>query len=358
MGFVKLIKFTIFALKTNNMTENNKTNVDFNSTNFFLFLWNWRKPLIIVSILAAIISAGASFLITPKYKSTVVLFPTSTNSISKALINSNPGNNQDILEFGDEEQSEQLLQILNSSLIRDKVIERFDLAKHYDIDINSKFKNTYLMKEYIDNISFKRTEFMAVEITVLDKDPKMAANMANSISNLLDSTKNAMQKERACKGFEIVKKTYESIQNEIMELNDSLKIIREKGVNDYETQAEMINQELAIQLGKGNKQGVERLEAKLDTLSKYGGIYVFLRNNLGYKTEQLNRIKAKYDEAKIDAEEYIPQKFIVDSAFEAEKKTSPVRWLIVFVSTFAAFMMTILVLIFIETIYKKNFIKQ
>ncbi len=337
------------------MIENNNQKVDFNSTNFFLFIWNWKKILIIVSISAAIISAAASYLITPKFKSTVVLFPTSTNSISKALINSNPGNNQDILEFGEEEQAEQLLQILNSSKIRDKVIERFNLAKHYEIDTNSKFKNTYLIKEYSENISFKRTEFMAVEINVMDKNPQMAADMANSISNLLDSLKNEMQKERALRGYEIVKKNFESIQNEINILNDSLRIIREKGVNDYETQAEMINQELAIQLGKGNIQGVERLEAKLDTLSKYGGIYVFLRNNLGYKTEQLNRIKAKLDEAKVDADEYIPQKFTVDTAFKAEKKTTPVRWLIVFLSTFSAFMLTILILIFIETVYKKNF---
>jgi uncharacterized protein involved in exopolysaccharide biosynthesis len=337
------------------MIENNNQKVDFNSTNFFLFIWNWKKILIIVSISAAIISAAASYLITPKFKSTVVLFPTSTNSISKALINSNPGNNQDILEFGEEEQAEQLLQILNSSKIRDKVIERFNLAKHYEIDTNSQFKNTYLIKEYSENISFKRTEFMAVEINVMDKNPQMAADMANSISNLLDSLKNEMQKERALRGYEIVKKNFESIQNEINILNDSLRIIREKGVNDYETQAEMINQELAIQLGKGNIQGVERLEAKLDTLSKYGGIYVFLRNNLGYKTEQLNRIKAKLDEAKVDADEYIPQKFTVDTAFKAEKKTTPVRWLIVFLSTFSAFMLTILILIFIETVYKKNF---
>lgn len=340
------------------MTENNKINTDFNSTNFFMFLWSWRKVILIVCVSAAIISAAASFLITPKYKSTVVLFPTSTNSISKVLINSNAGYNEDILEFGEEEQAEQLLQILNSSLIRNKVIERFDLLNHYDIDTNSKFKNTLLMKEYENNISFKRTEFMAVEISVLDKKPQMAADMANSIANLLDSAKNAMQKERAIKGFEIVKRTYESNQKEINILEDSLKKIREKGVNDYETQAEMINQELAIQLGKGNKAGVERLEAKLDTLAKYGGIYVSLRSTLLYKIEQLTKIKSKYDEAKVDAEEYIPQKFTVDTAFKAEKKTTPVRWLIVAFSTFAAFLLSILVLIFIENVYKKNFIKQ
>ncbi len=339
------------------MTEIKKNNTDFNSSNFFIFLWNWRKVFLIVIIAAAILSAGASFLITPKFKSTVILFPTSSNSISKALLSDN-SIKTDILDFGEEEQAEQLLQILNSSKIRDKVIERFNLVKHYNISEDSKFKNTYLIQEYTDNISFKRTEFMAVEISVLDKDPQMAANIANTISDLLDSTKNAMQKERALRGFEIVKRNYESIQKDIKYIDDSLKIIRGKGINDYETQAEMTNQELAIQIGKGNKQGVDRLEAKLDTLSKYGGIYVTLRNTLGYKIDQLSKIKAKYDEAKVDAEEYMPQKFVVDSAFKAEKKTTPVRWLIVLVSSFSAFMLSILVLIFIENVYKKSILKS
>ncbi len=340
------------------MTEINKNNTDFNSTNFLVFLWNWRWTLIIITIAAAILSAGASYLITPKYKSTVVLFPTSSNSISKALLSNNDGTKADILEFGEEEQAEQLLQILHSSKIRDVIIQRFNLANHYGIDKDSKFKNTYLTKEYKSNISFKRTEFMAVEISVLDKDPQMAANIANTISNLLDSTKNAMQKERARRGFEIVETSYESFIRETNAMEDLLKNIRQKGINDYETQAEMINRELAIQIGKGNKQAIERLKAKSDTLSKYGGKYVALRNILKYNAEQFSIIKAKYEEAKVDAEEYIPQKFVVDSAFKAEKKTTPVRWLIVLVSSFSAFMLSILVLIFIENVYKKSILKQ
>jgi len=189
----------------------------------------------------------------------------------------------------------------------------------------------------------------------------MAADIANAISDILDSTKNAMQKERAIRGFEIVKGNYKSIQKEIEFIEDSLKIIRGKGINDYETQAEMINQELAIQIGKsqGRKtEAIRSLEAKLDTLSKYGGMYVTLRNTLGYKIDQLSRIKGKYDEAKVDAEEYIPQKFTVDNAFKAEKKTTPVRWLIVVVSSFSAFMLSILALIFIENVYKKGILKN
>ena len=59
---------------------------DFDSTNLIAFLYKYRKPLIILSFSAAIISAIASFFIREKYLSTVVLFPASTSSISKSVM--------------------------------------------------------------------------------------------------------------------------------------------------------------------------------------------------------------------------------------------------------------------------------
>src|SRR5271157_1072227 len=104
-------------------------NTDFTSTNFILFIYKWRKILFIIVGVAigASMLFSSSFFITPKYKSTVIMFPTSTNSISKALMADNYGGKQDILEFGAEEQSEQLLQILNSNKIRARIIQKYNL---------------------------------------------------------------------------------------------------------------------------------------------------------------------------------------------------------------------------------------
>ena len=85
------------------------------ATSVVYFMLKWKKPLIIVTLVAVIGSAifsGETF-IPPKYKSTVILFPASTSSISKAVMEDHPGDKQDILAFGEEEQAEQLLQILN-----------------------------------------------------------------------------------------------------------------------------------------------------------------------------------------------------------------------------------------------------
>jgi uncharacterized protein involved in exopolysaccharide biosynthesis len=332
-------------------------NNNFNSTGFILFLYKWKKLLLIIGVVAicASILFSSSFFITPKYKSTVIMFPTSTNSISKALMNDNNGGKQDILEFGAEEQAEQLLQILNSNKIRARIIQKYNLVDHYEINPDSKYRNTYLFKEYENNISFRRTEFMAVEIEVLDKDPQMAADIANDIAALLDSTKNAMQKERAEKGFKIVETEYNKLKTEVKQMEDSLSELRKLGVNDYETQAEAYNTQLAIAYSHNNITGAKALEDKLKTLSEYGGSYVSLRDALEYEKKQLSVLKTKYEEAKVDAEQELPCKFIVNSAYKAEKKSYPIRWLIVVVSTISVLLLAVLAIIILENLRRKKF---
>ncbi len=343
------------------MSENKLSEIrDFDSTSLGMFLYNWRKHLIIISIVAAVLASvfSSPIFITPLYKSTVVLFPVSSNSVSKALLTDQPAAKSDILEFGEDEQTEQMLQILSSSVIRDKVVKKFDLMKHYGISNDSKYKYTSLYKEYESNITFRRTEFMAVKITVLDKDPQMAADIANTISELLDSTKNAMQRERAIKGFKIVEQEYNRLQDEISRMEDSLKKIREAGVFDYESQSEMITQQLAIEVARGNTRGIKALEDKLSVLAEYGGAYVSLRDQLEHEKKQLSYLKARYEEAKVDAQENLPQKFVVESAFKAEKKSYPVRWIIVLVATIAAFFLSVLVIIGLEKFAKPDLLKK
>jgi uncharacterized protein involved in exopolysaccharide biosynthesis len=338
------------------MNKTQDSNV-FDSSSFLDFLNKWRKILLIVTAIALVSSVifSCPFFITPKYKATVIMFPTSTNSISKALMSDNYGLKQDILELGDEEQAEQLLQILNSNKIRARIIQKYNLLDHYDIDPDSKYKSTYLFREYESNITFSRTEFMAVEIEVLDKDPQMAADIANDIAALLDSTKNSMQKERALKGFAIVEAEYNKLKSEVEVMEDSLTQLRKLGVNDYETQAEAFNTQLAIALSQNNMTGARAIEEKIKTISEYGGAYVSIRDALEYEKKQLSELKAKYEEAKVDAQEELPCKFIVNSAYKAEKKSYPVRWLIIVVSTLSALILAILVIIIIDRIKRHKF---
>lgn len=327
-------------------------NENFDSTNILLFLHTWRKPLITVTVIAVIASVffSSPWFITPKYRSTVVLYPAATSAISKALLTENPGSQNDILAFGEDEETEQMLQILHSNRIRDRIIQKYNLAGHYEIKPDARYKNTLLFDEYDNNISFRRTEFMAVKISVLDTDPQMAADIANDIADLLDSTRNEMQKKRAMQAYEIVKAQYYKLRDTIQLMEDSLTKLRELGVHDYETQSEMMNQQLAIELAKNNTEGIKRIEKKLETLARYGGPYVSIRDALVYEKKQLSMLRAKYEEAKTDAEEVLPTKFVVNSAYKAERKSYPIRWLIVLVVSVSSFLLTLMIILVFENV--------
>ena len=233
-------------------------------------------------------------------------------------------------------------------------MRKFNLLKHYDIDSTSDVKYSDLFKEYDNNITFRRTEFMAVQISVYDKDPQMAADIANTIASLLDSAKNDMMRQRSVQGFKVVEAEYISLKAEKDQIVDSLITLGSLGVNDVEYQSQVLNQQYAISIMNGNRTAVAALQKKLDVLGKYGGIYMALKNSLAFKTEQLILLETKYKQAKVDAEENLPQKFIVSDAYKAERKSYPIRWLIIMVSTVTALFMAIIVIMVMEKISAYN----
>lgn len=326
----------------------------FDSSNLIVYIYKWRLPLIITSALAIVLAAvfsGPQF-IKPKYKSTVTVFPTTTNSLSKALLPQQfSSRGQDIMEFGEEEQAEQLLQILNSDEIRSSIIAKYNLIEHYDINPKGKYVTTELYETFSDNISFRRTEYMSVEINVLDTDPDTAAMIANDISDLLDQVKNRILKDRAKQGLGIIQGEYVGLKNEIKTYEDSLTLLRYKGVHDYEAQSAVLNEQFATGLIENAKaSSLKQIQNKLDTLAKYGGTYVSLRDELQFLKEELVRLKTKYDQAKVDVSASLPASFKVNTAFAAEKKSYPTRWLIVALSALGAFTFTLIVILILDTI--------
>jgi len=333
------------------MTEEKKQ-YRFDSVDLILYLWNRRLPLILITGLAALVSIIVSLTIEEKFKSEVIIFPAAASSISHDLLATNIAK-KEIMKLGEDEEVEQLLQVLNSDEIRSRIIAKYDLMNHYEIDTADKYPLTRLNEEFDENISFLPTKFMSVQIQVLDKDPELAASMANEISNLVDTIMNNMQKERAQKALALVEHEYFAFKNNIITLQDSLKIISAHGVVDYESQAEVTNQAYAQAILNGNASAANKLQKKLDVLAKYGGAYMAIAYQLEFETEQLSKLKAKYGEAQLDATQNLPNKFVVNSATVAEKKSYPIRWLIVFVSTFSAFIMTVLLLVVFDAINRR-----
>ncbi len=178
------------------MENKQQSRYNFNSVDLLLFMWKKRVILLGVSFLAAVASIVISIMITPMFEASVVMFPTSNTSVSKELLVQAFSGHPNVFDFGEEEQAEQLLQVLNSEPLRSRITEKYDLMKHYKINPNGKYPRTELMDQFKSNINFRLTEYMAVEISVMDENPEMAANIANDISDLVDTVFNDMKRER------------------------------------------------------------------------------------------------------------------------------------------------------------------
>jgi hypothetical protein len=61
--------------------------------------------------------------------------------------------------------------------------------------------------------------------------------------------------------------------------------------------------------------------------------------------ESLSKLRKRFEKAKVDVEKTLPQKFVLTSASPAEKKSYPIRWLIVLVVTAVVTFSSIVVLL-------------
>ena len=159
-----------------------------------VFIWKKRKIIILISVIAFMASLVVSLLMTPIFKSTAIVFPTATSTVSFSEQSNAKASSMD---FGQEEHAEQLVQILQSSRIRNRVVAQFDLMKHYEIDENDENKYYKLGKAYGNSIIFRRTRYGSIQIDVFDRDAKLAADIANKIVQLIDTVKNEMIRERS-----------------------------------------------------------------------------------------------------------------------------------------------------------------
>ena len=279
---------------------------DLNAT--LRFLRRWKTLLLIVLGVAFVASLIASLLVTPRYKATAILFPTSSNRLSKAILADRYS--IDFMDYGIERDCEYAIQVLSSQSMENDVCAHFNLMEHYGISPEDSHKLFKLHEMYRGNVSVKRTEFLGVEVSVLDVDPQWAADMANFITANYDTLSNRIQHARAKDAYHIMLGVSQEIQRDILSLDDSM----------------------------------ARHPA-------HAAAFAELRSR---KCKELAAIQTRMSETKVDLGSQISYKFWLDQAAPADKKAYPKRALIVLLGTLGALLMCILVLLVMERVGKGN----
>ncbi len=318
-----------------------QTEIEKERQNLLLFIWKKRKPLMTVTAIAVVGSLIMAMLLKPLFLSTAIVFPAATSSVSFSEQRNAKASSMD---FGEEEQAEQLVQILQSSRIRDKVINQFGLMEHYDIDSTDDNKYFKLMKEYEGHISFTRTRYGSISIDVLDEKPELAAEIANKIVDLIDTVKNSMIAERTMPAFEINKRKRQLLDDDLKTILTQLDTLAEQGVISIEGRTNLYTAFVEA------KSGVDRdfLKKQIDVNLKYGARFDGLEQMRDEKIVKLEKFLDSYEQAESDAYSNFTHKFIVERAVVADKKDRPKRLIIVLLATMGTFIFMVFLLLINE----------
>jgi uncharacterized protein involved in exopolysaccharide biosynthesis len=129
-------------------------------------------------------------------------------------------------------------------------------------------------------------------------------------------------------------------------MEDSMNVLRRQGVYDYKDQIEALMKDYSSSISKGHPDIAKEIKVEMDRISKYGTIFNKLELDIEAAHEKLDILKKRHELMKIDIDSDLPSKFILDNASEADKKSYPIRWLIVVVSTLSALIFGVFVILF------------
>lgn len=320
-------------------------------TDLLAYAIKWRKHLIILAVATIVLTAvfTSPLIITPKYKAEVIFYPTTINSIGNALFTDLNKREADPLAFGEEMEAENALQLLSSSSMTGRIIKDFNLMYHYGIDPKGSQAKTKLANTFNSNIEFRRTRYLSIGITVLDKDPVMAAKIANGIAEIYDTVKTEIQMQLAKEAFAIIEDEFRKKEKAIIEIRDNLKKLAENGVTNYEEQSRALAEEIAkLQAKGGSSSQLQQLRDQQSLLSKYAGDFLYYTENLKLELDALDKMRTRYEKAKVDVDKTITHKFLLTSAETPEIKAYPIRKTILIISLLATMFMGFLVIIILE----------
>ncbi len=376
--------------------------VDEKKSATWLFLelcYSWKKLILIVTGTFTVLAVILSLLMPNKFEGYASVLP----SQKSALLNmmgggvtstvSNLAEKFGSLVGGSESQigsGFSYLAILNSREAMGKVIKKFDLIRVYGIKDSS---IDAAIKKLSSNTDFALDRFGAVTVKVFDRSPERAAAMANYFVHLLNEINANLSSEDARNLRVVIQARYEKNLSDLSAAEDSMKVFQEKyGVfslpdqakASVEVGAELESQMILAQVRLsvlrkqfGNRspeimaaeQQIAALKKKMGDLrsgqdltgNRESGVflpykevpgkamrYLQLYTDVEIQTKLLEMIYPMYEQTKLEEARETPTVLVLDKAVPPEKKTYPMRALIVISGLVLGFVLSVLFSLFVE----------
>jgi capsular polysaccharide biosynthesis protein len=307
----------------------------FDNRRIFDIIWARRIHFVIVGVVAVLISAifsGPAF-ITPRYKATARLYPVNLSVLSE------------------ESETEQMLEILNSTDIKLKMFDAFRLDEVYKIRKDDPLYLTNMFGVYNKNFSARKTEFETVEIEVLDRDPVRAYQMCDSVIRLYHLK---VRELHSAKHWEMVRIAENSLRSHKRERDSVVALInqyrKEYQILDFDQQVPEVTRGYmkALAEGRENTPGGREIRKLYDNLVDKGAETYMLDVHFTMLNNSIDSIKRLYQLHSSEAQKVITYGLVVDNPVVPDKKAYPIRWLIVALSLFSSLFLALLVFMILD----------
>ncbi len=325
----------LFEIKTNkNLKHHKRMDNYFNNTNLLQIILKWKWHLVLLAIAAALISlvVSSSFVMTPRYKSNAVIYPSN------------------IASYSEESQTEQMLQWLNSSDVRLAVMSKFDLPKHYKVSPDGKYYATILEGIYNKNVRISKTQYESIEVSVTDIDPVMARDIVNAILFYTDKKIGDVHNSKYKEVIEALETTLKTKKVEIDSVKNLFRDISMKyGVYDVAGQSQEITRgELRTVDGGGGNINTKDVNRLKDGMMDKSADLIFLNNRIGNLGNEYSELMRRYDIARLDITKKTTFINSVTPPIVADKRSYPQKLFVLFYFVAATLLFSLLAIVFVE----------
>jgi hypothetical protein len=143
-----------------------------------------RRLILRVTLAAFVLSVLGSLLMKNYYQSKTIFYAASQDLFKPEKVFG--GNDQEMYYYGSGEDIDRILTVGNSNEVIDYLIDSFNLWEVYDIKPGTPRARFNIRKAVRENYNIVLTKQDALELTIEDRNPELAAKMANGARQLID----------------------------------------------------------------------------------------------------------------------------------------------------------------------------
>lgn len=344
-----------------------------NFLDYLQILLKWRKFIVLNTLVAGLLALSVGFLLPKEYAAYTSILPPKNKGFFggglgevSSLLRGLPGV---ALASGASADLYNYITILKSRTALEKVVQRFDLIKVYEIDKNSVEK---AVKALTQHLVFKIEEEGSLSISVTDHDPQRAADMANYLVELLNDINIEMNTREVRSNREFIERRIEKNRAELTAAEEAIQTFQEQNgmimmPQEQEASVSAIGQlyaqktrkeiELSVlerSLSRDNpilqamRSEFDVLNAKLKNVPELGTEYLRLYREYVIQNKIHEVIVPLWEQAKFEEKRDTPTLLVLDRAIKPERHVWPRKSILAVIFALLGFILSVAIALVYE----------